>query len=174
MRYHLRRIRNDDGSEAVQIALDINEIDELEKIAQRERKRAGLEPYTDDEIQALMASARRNIRTIEQPEVTYAVQFDTWDYQRGICKIVYELAWLWLGDAYLDDPVAEMLRTVILSGTEQGIAGRITMGSDASPLSLWDGERKAHNRYAAGRGVFCWSASVRYGFWYHRSYEGSQ
>lgn len=140
MRYSSTRIKQDDGSEVVQVALDENQIDELEKIAQRERKRAGREPYSEDEIQALLASARENMRTIEQPEVLYTVKMDKWDYQRGVCKIIYELAWLWLGDAYIDDPVAKMLRTVILSGTEQRIAGRITMDGAAPPLSLWNGE----------------------------------
>jgi hypothetical protein len=36
-----------------------------------------------------------------------------------------------------------MLRTVILSGTEQRIAS-ITMDGAALPLSLWNGEPKAH------------------------------
>jgi hypothetical protein len=144
MRYNSTRIEHDDGSEAVQIALDISQIGELEKIAQRHRKRAGMEPYSEKEIQALMASAREDTRTIEQPEVTYAVQMDSWEYHRGICKIIYELAWLWLGDGYLGDPIAEKLRAFILSGDEQMIAGRICMNTVELPLSLWNGERKAH------------------------------
>lgn len=160
IRYSSTRIEQDDGSEAVQVAFDISQIGELEKIAQRARKQAGLGPYSEDEIQALLASARQNMRTIEQPEVLYTVKMDTWDYQRGMCKIMYELAWLWLGDAYIDDPVAEMLRTVIVSGTEQRIAGRITMGTVEPPLSLWNGERKAHigtqqdDRFFVGVRVF--------------------
>jgi hypothetical protein len=144
VRYSSKPIQLDDGTEAIQVALDESQIGELEKIAQRARKRAGKEPYSDVEIQALVASAKQNMRTIEQPEVTYTIPMDTWDYQRGICKIVYELAWLWLGDAYLDDPTAEMLRTVILSGNEQRIVGSITMGSIIPTLSLWNGEPNAH------------------------------
>jgi len=84
------------------------------------------------------------MRTIEQPEVTYVVQMDSLEYQRGVCKIIYELAWLWLGDGYLGDPVAEKLRAFIRSGDEQMIAGRICMNTVELPMSLWNGERKAH------------------------------
>jgi hypothetical protein len=152
MRYSSTRIKQDDGQEVVQVALDENQIDELEKIAQRERKRAGLEPYSEDEIRALLASARENMRTIEQPEVIYAVKLDKWDYQRAVCKIIYELAWLWLGDAYIDDPVAKMLRTVILSGSKQSMAARITMDGVEPPLSNWNGEPKAHIAMGAQMG----------------------
>lgn len=143
-RYSSTRIKQNDGSEVVRITLDINQIHEVGKIAQRERKRAGRKPYSEDEIRALLASARENMRTIEQPEVIYTVPMDRWDYQRAVCKIIYELAWHWLGDAYIDDPVAKMLRTVILSGAEQRISGCITMDGAAPPLSLWNAEPKAH------------------------------
>lgn len=144
VRSNSTRIKQDDGSEAVKISMDISQISELEKVAQRARKRAGMDPYSENEIQALMASASENMRTIEQPEVTYAVQMDSWEYQRGVCKIIYELAWLWLGDGYLGDPIAEKLRAFILSGDDQMIAGRICMNTVELPLSLWNGERKAH------------------------------
>jgi hypothetical protein len=142
MRSSSTRIEQDDGSEAVEISLDISQISELEKIAQRACKHAGMDPYSENEIQALMASAGENTRTV-QPEVLYAVQMDSWKYRRGVCKIIYELAWLWLGDGYLGDPIAEKLRAFILSGNEQMIAGRICTNTVELPLALWNGERKA-------------------------------
>jgi hypothetical protein len=54
------------------------------------------------------------------------------------------LACLWLGDAYLDDPVAQMLRNVILSGTEEKIVDQILFDGAVPCLSLWKGEPKAH------------------------------
>jgi hypothetical protein len=48
-----------------------------------------------------------------------------------------------LGDGYLDDPVAQMFRNIILSGTEERIQGQISLGV-VTPLSLWKGETKAH------------------------------
>jgi HNH endonuclease len=149
-RYSSTPIKQDDGSEGVRIRLDVNQIGELEKIAQRLRKRAGQEPYSEDEIQALLASATK--RTIEQPDVIFTIEMDTRHYQRAVCKIIYELAWFWLGDAYIDDPVAKKLRTVILSDTEQSIAARITMDGAEPPLSFWNGEPKAHIAMGAQMG----------------------
>lgn len=144
MMHHSIRTKCDDGTEAVQITLDQSKIGELGKIIQRERKRAGQKPLPESEIEALVATAKQNIQTIEQPCVLYQLEIDTYDYQRGICKIIYELACLWLGDAYLNDPVASSLRNFILSGKEEQIAGQILFGGNESPLSLWQSERKAH------------------------------
>jgi hypothetical protein len=98
----------------------------------------------DHEIEAYVAAVRQQIRTIEQPEVLYSFRIDTYNFQRGICKVVYELACFWLGDAYLDDPVAKMFRNNIVSGTEEKIEGRILFDGAAPPLSLWKSEPKAH------------------------------
>jgi hypothetical protein len=143
MMYHSTRTKRDDGTEAIQITLDESQIGEVEKIIQRERKRAGLDPAPDHEIEACLAAIRQQITSIEQPEVLYSLRIDTYDFQRGICKVIYELACLWLGDAYLDDPVAEMFRNIILSGTEERIQGQISLGV-VTPLSLWNGAPKAH------------------------------
>jgi HNH endonuclease len=143
MMHHSIRTKRDDGTEAVQITLDESDIGEVGKILQRERKRAGLDPAPDHEIEAYVAAIRQQITSIEHPEVLYNLRIDTHDFQRGICKIIYELAGLWLGDAYLDDPVAEMFRNIILSGSEERIQGQISFGVVPS-LSLWNGEPKAH------------------------------
>jgi HNH endonuclease len=152
MRYHSTRTKRDDGSETVEITLDASQIGEVEKIIQRERKRAGLDPAPDHEIEAYVAAVRQQIRTIEQPSVLYSFRIDTYDFRRGICKIIYELACLWLGDAYLDDPVAQMLRNVILSGTEEKIVGQILFDGAVPCLSLWKGEPKAHIAFGRQQG----------------------
>jgi hypothetical protein len=158
MKYHSTRTKLDDGTEAVQITLDESEIGEVGKILQRERKRAGQEPLPDYEIEAYVAAIRQQIRTIEQPEVLYSFRIDTYNFQRGICKVVYELACFWLGDAYLDDPVAKMFRNNILSGTEEKIEGQILFGSAAPPLSLWKSEPKAHIAMGSQQGEAFWIA----------------
>jgi hypothetical protein len=152
MMYHSTRTKRDDGSETIEITLDASEIGEVEKIIQRERKRAGLDPAPDHEIEAYVAAIRQQIRTIEQPSVLYSLRIDTYDFQRGICKIIYELACLWLGDAYFDDPVAQMLRNVILSGTEEKIVGQILFDGAVPCLSLWKGEPKAHIAFGSQQG----------------------
>ena len=61
---------------------------------------------------------------IERPEVLHKLAVDLRDYQRAVCKIIYELAYLWLGDAYLDDPIALQLRNTILNGVEEKFAAK--------------------------------------------------
>ena len=158
MMYHSTRTKLDDGTEAVQITVDESEIGELEKIIQRERKRAGQEPLPVHEIEALVAAAQQQIGTIEQPEVLYSLKIDTYDYRRCICKIIYELASLWLGDTYLDDPVAKMFRNTILRGTEEKIAGQILLDGAAPPLYFWKGEPKAHIAMGSQQGEAFWIA----------------
>jgi hypothetical protein len=144
MMYHKRLTKNEDGTESVQITLDESDIGALEKIVQRHRKSAGLDPLSDVELQALVADAQRNMRTLRQPEVVYSNRIDTFHYQRAICKIAYELACIWLGDAYLDDAAAQPIRDFILKGKEEAISGKIQMGGNMPPLSLWQSEPKAH------------------------------
>ena len=55
------------------------------------------------------------------------------------------MAWLWLGDEYLNDPVAEQLRNSILKeGGLDSIKGNIELGVDMAPLTIWGGEPNAH------------------------------
>ncbi len=57
-------------------------------------------------------------QTIEHPEVFYRLKFDMASIRRGILKIAYELAFLWLGESYLDDPMAAILRSVVRDGAD--------------------------------------------------------
>lgn len=152
MMYHESRTESEDGTEQRQITLDESDIGALEKIVQRHRKNAGLQPLPEEEIQALIADARRNMRTLEQPEVVYAVKVDAFHFQRAVCKISYELACIWLGDAYLNDPAAEPIRKFILTGEEAEIPGKIQLGGNMPPLSLWQKEPKAHVGLALQQG----------------------
>jgi HNH endonuclease len=152
MMYHESRTESEDGTEQRQVTLDESDIGALEKIVQRHRKNAGLQPLPEEEIQALIADARRNMRTLEQPEVVYAVKVDAFHFQRAVCKISYELACIWLGDAYLNDPAAEPIRNFILTGKEAEIPGKIQLGGNMPPLSLWQSEPKAHVGLALQQG----------------------
>jgi hypothetical protein len=141
---HKRQTKDENGNDIVEIALDGSDLGALEKIVQRHRKRAGLEPLPQEGIQALIADGQRNMRTIEQPEVLYSGEMDVFHYQRAICKIAYELACIWIGDEYIDDPVAKELRDFILKGTEVAIPGDIRLNGTTQPLELWQGEPNAH------------------------------
>jgi hypothetical protein len=142
--YHASRTPLEDGTQNVQITIDESDIGKLETIVQRERKRAGQEPLSEGEIAALITSAKQNMRTLEQPEVVYNVKLDTLNYQRAICKIIYELACMWFGDAYLDDDIAKQIRSFVLDGIKTQVPGVIEFRNDTPTLCLWQSEPKAH------------------------------
>ena len=119
------RTTDESGNVRISVNIDADKSGEIQKIIQRTRKREGLSALSDAELREQAEAATASIRTINQPELIFTPKIDVRDYQRAICKIVYELAFLWLGDAYLDDPVAKKLRKVILAGTEEYIRGQI-------------------------------------------------
>jgi hypothetical protein len=66
-------------------------------------------------------------------------------------KIVYELAFLWLGESYLDDPLAEQLRTAICApdpASTDGIPGYVGESRDCEPLAFWMPHPAHHLAYA--------------------------
>ena len=152
MMYHARRTETEDGATSVQITLDESDIEQVRTIVQRERRRAGMDPMPESEIQDLFAKIRQNTHTLEQPQVRYDVKVDIFHYQRAVCKIIYELACIWLGDSYLDDPVAQQFRDIVLLGKEEAIAGRIQLDGNVPPLDLWRDEPKAHVAFGQRQG----------------------
>jgi HNH endonuclease len=149
---HRRQTKDEDGNDIVEVALDVSDLGALEKIVQRHRKSAGLEPLPDEDIQTLVADARRNMRTLEQTEVLYSGEMDIFHYQRAICKIAYELACIWIGDSYLDDPRAQALRDFILKGTDGEVSKAIRLDGGIASMSLWQSEPNAHIGLAVQQG----------------------
>jgi hypothetical protein len=144
--YKASRTRLDDGSENIQITVDASEIDALPKIIARMRKRENLPPLSQIELQAQVDAAIAQMGTTHQPVVTYHPALDLVSYRKALYKIVYELAWLWLGDAYLDDPLAIRLRSIIFeSADDDGLKGSIQLGDEATgTFLLWKSEPDAH------------------------------
>jgi hypothetical protein len=61
-----------------------------------------------------------SIAAVENLDVLHSISSDVVLYRRAILKIAYELAWLWLGDASLDDPTASDLRNTSAGGEDLG------------------------------------------------------
>lgn len=57
--------------------------------------------------------AATGVHHIGAPTVQFAVKIDLRHFYRAMLQIVYELAWYWLGDRYLDDPYAARIRTAM-------------------------------------------------------------
>lgn len=152
LRYHRQVQEGDDGAESVQISVDLSDIDRLPTIVQRERGRMGLPPLSGQEIEALKEEARKNVRTIEQPEVLHSVRADTELYKPAVAKIAYEIAWYWLGDAYLDDPRAAELRGYILGERDELSNARIAFNESYGGFAPWASEPNAHIALGASQG----------------------
>jgi len=84
--------------------------------------------------------------TTHQPEVIYTPVVDLVAYRKALYKIVYELGWLWLGDTYLDDPLAARLRSIILEDADDdGLKGAVQLGDAATgAFLLWKREPDVH------------------------------
>jgi hypothetical protein len=73
-----------------------------------------------------------------------------------LLKIAYELAFIWLGDSYLDDPMAAKLRDVVLSRSDEQTAAlkaRIELGCDIEPVRFWSQDKDCHVAYNSVAGT---------------------
>lgn len=136
--------QREDGKKIIHTTIDASDAGAIGKIIQRTRRREGLLPLPDAELEAAISQAKAGVRSKQHPEIKFNFDGDLRDYKRAVCKIAYELAWLWLGDEYLDDPVAVKLRDAILKGDGEDIRGRIELDANQMPLVLWKGEGSAH------------------------------
>jgi hypothetical protein len=148
-----RRVSLPGGGEAIQVRVDELDQEELPKIVQRLRNRAGLPPLSAPELSAVMERALASERgALENPQILITPKFDMLTYQRGMLKIAYELAWLWLGDEWLHDAAAVRLRNAIFEPnrdfTAYKVRGTVLPGADLAPLLLWQMETDCHIGHA--------------------------
>jgi hypothetical protein len=123
----------EDGREVIEVKVDASQAGELEKIIKRTRKREGLPPLSEEQLTAAVEAAKNNMVSVEKPEVFHQLKIDFKSFRPAILKIIYEAAFIWLGDAYLEDPIAAVLRKAILEKTEDGVKGQLMFG-DVPPF----------------------------------------
>jgi len=101
-----------EGGERIRIILDKSEEDRLPEILGKITARYAKtgKGYTMRQI------SRREV-IVEYPQIAQKVCFDFWNWQRGILKIAYELAYKELGSRYLDDPAAAKIRALLQEET---------------------------------------------------------
>ena len=95
-------------------------------------------------FKAKIAELKDQMRTLEQPSVRHDLKVDLVKYHNAILKIAYEFAWLWLGDAYLEDPVAVKLRRKILENADEQIGGVIQIGTTVPFDTMWTDEPSSY------------------------------
>ena len=155
--YSAIEVPQPDGSLLKRIAIDAEGArPKIKTIIQRERKRAGHPPLTDEELNRAADEILVNgPMTVERPQVNVQIGIDLAAFKRGLFKIAYELAFIWLGESYLDDPVGSTLRDVILGRIEAetaGLRGTIEFGSDIDPVLLWADDNDSHVAYSLTSG----------------------
>jgi hypothetical protein len=132
------------------IRLDPRDADRIPVIIQRERKRHGLEPLAQEALDALVTGAVLKGQTAN-PEIHARPSIDLVDYKAGVLKIAYELAYTWLGEGWLDDAEADVMRQVLRGQRrpeETQLRGSIQIGAVA-PFILWKQDRHAHLAFIA-------------------------
>jgi hypothetical protein len=156
--YHAADVITPDGKKFRQITIDERDKDQIPTIIQRERKRHGLRPLTDDELAA--AATNCTTGTVDKPLVQRSLSFSFAYLRHAMIKIAYELAFLWLGEDYLSDPVAGELRTAILCAdlaSTDCVAGYIGIARECDVFNrFWVPDENHHLAYAnilAGMGV---------------------
>ena len=140
----------DDGTRKEGMVVDASTpSNEIRRIILRVYKRENLLPPVDQELDRIITQIRSSIVTVEQPEVKARVQVDIADYKRGLLKIAYELACTWLGDNYLEDPLAAAIRDVVLGRVSYKKA-RVRGTADMvrpDALCFWPANQDTHIAY---------------------------
>jgi hypothetical protein len=93
------------------------------------------------------AWVKRQLRTIENPQILQSIPFDPNSYRRGVAKIAHELAAIWLGDDYVNnDSMAATLRDFTLGEPDSiKLHGSISVGpSTIDCLQPWAVDRDCH------------------------------
>ncbi|HEY5022728.1 MAG TPA: hypothetical protein VII30_09610 [Gemmatimonadaceae bacterium] len=127
--------------------LDERDADKAEGLVRSALRRAGLKD--EAEIERTWRQFQATLVRHESREpVVASVAMNTGGHQLGMTKIAYEMAWYWLGDAWLDDPAADAYRKALhkhpggFTGvlvsllTADQLAGPTFMGLDDSRVHL--------------------------------------
>jgi hypothetical protein len=70
-------------------------------------------PLSQEQLTAEFLKWTQHITTVENPSVLFELTFSFAYLRHAMIKIAYELAFLWLGESYLDDQSAADLRSAI-------------------------------------------------------------
>lgn len=148
--YHASTVVRPDGTKARQITLDARDIGQLPIIIQRERKRQGLPPLSAEQL--TVAAQDFTATTVDKPLIQKSISVSFAFLRHAMIKIAYELAFLWLGEAYLDDPLAAEMRAAIcaddLASTDH-LFGYVGDAANCTAFDFWTPHEAHHLAYAS-------------------------
>ena len=149
--YQAADVVTPDGKKLRQISLDARDKGQLPKIIQRERKRQGLPALSSEQL--AVAASNYTTRAIENPLVRRNPVVSFAYLRHAMFKIAYELAFRWLGEQYLDDPLAHALRSAIIDpdlASTDGLIGYVGDIKECAPLGgFWTPHEARHLAYAS-------------------------
>lgn len=149
--HHAANVVLPSGQKVRQITVDARDKDQIPKIIRRERQRHNLRPLSEEELEA--ETNKYTERTVQTPVIMKSLQVSFAYVQHAVLKIVYELAFLWLGEAYLDDPLAAKLRAAVMSSDLDAVdpyAGNIVDAKDCVVFSnYWTPHEGHHIAYSS-------------------------
>src|SRR5271163_403354 len=148
--HHATDVILPDGRKARQVTVDERDRDQIPKIMQRERKRHGLPPLSKEALAA--ESKKVTVAVLENPLVQVTINVSFAYLRHAMTKIAYELAFLWLGESYLDDPLAVELREAIckedLASTDE-LAGYVGEAEPCTAFRIWTPHEAPHLAFAS-------------------------
>nr|WP_298260151.1 HNH endonuclease [Bradyrhizobium sp.] len=139
-----------DGQKIRQIVVDARDKEKVTVIINRERKRHGMPPLSDEEL--AIEVSKLSVNTLVNPTVRMNICVSYAYLRHAMFKIAYELAFLWLGESYLDDPLAAALRTAICKpevGSLDSFHGFVGPAADCEAFSpFWKPHQSHHLAYS--------------------------
>lgn len=147
--FHATEVELPDGKKARQITIDKRDKGQIPTIIQRDRKRRGLPPLSTEEL-ALRAS-EFTVNAVENPLVLVSISVSFAFLRHAMMKIAYELAFLWLGESYLDDPLAVELREAILKedlSSTDSLSGYVGSAESCDIFKFWTPHKAHHLAFA--------------------------
>ena len=148
--HHASDVIMQDGSKARRIVVDEKDAGELSKIVQRERRRHGATPLSAEALEKEISRFRENVTTTKNTSVVFERSYSFAFVRHAMIKIAYELAFLWLGEDYLDDPSAAELRNAICAGDPNStdkLPAYVADAEDFGAFKLWPASETEHLAY---------------------------
>lgn len=99
-----------------------------------------MQPLPDMELEERVAKAVQNVATLDNLVIKKNLGVSFAYLRHAMMKVTYELAFLWLGESYLDDPSADVLRRAICSpdaASTDMIAGYVGDLKGCTPFQFW-------------------------------------
>ena len=128
----------------VNVHIDMADRDKAFVLARKALRNAGLE--NDDDIERIASEFAASLEIADEVAQFYRETEIQRDGQhQGLLKVAYELAWYWLGDAWLYDPVAISMRDMLQGRTAAApIQARVYNDPDRAIMPVGGDPRLLH------------------------------